>query len=67
MWRDEATLLGALRAAHLTLEFRGLIEKAVFLSDLKTQAAVLHELRGRRRPRSSADARAPARFAAVAL
>jgi uncharacterized protein with HEPN domain len=44
MWRDEATLLDILRAARLALEFRGLIEKSSFLSDLKTQAAVLHEL-----------------------
>ena len=44
MWRDEATLLDILRAARLALEFRGQIEKAAFLSDLKTQAAVVHEL-----------------------
>ncbi len=44
MWRDEATLLDILRAARLALEFRGRIDKPSFLSDLKTQAAVLHEL-----------------------
>ncbi len=44
MWRDEATLLDILRAARLALEFRGQLQKAAFLSDLKTQAAVLHQL-----------------------
>jgi uncharacterized protein with HEPN domain len=44
MWRDDATLVDILRAARLALEFRGRAEKAVFLGDLKTQAAVLHEL-----------------------
>jgi uncharacterized protein with HEPN domain len=44
MWRDDATLLDILRAARLALEFRGRLEKAAFLTDLKTQAAVLHEL-----------------------
>ena len=44
MLRDEATLLDILRAARLALEFRGQINKPGFLSDLKTQAAVLHEL-----------------------
>jgi len=44
MWRDDATLLDILRAARLALEFRGQLEKAAFLTDLKTQAAVLHEL-----------------------
>jgi uncharacterized protein with HEPN domain len=44
MWRDEATLLDILRAARLALEFRGALDKAAFLNDLKTQAAILHEL-----------------------
>jgi uncharacterized protein with HEPN domain len=44
MWRDDATLLDVLRAARLTVEFRGRLDKTAFLSDLKTQAAVLHEL-----------------------
>jgi uncharacterized protein with HEPN domain len=44
MWRDDATLLDILRAARLALEFRGQLDKASFLTDLKTQAAVLHEL-----------------------
>jgi uncharacterized protein with HEPN domain len=44
MWRDEATLLDILRAARLALEFRGTIDNASFLNDLKTQAAILHEL-----------------------
>jgi uncharacterized protein with HEPN domain len=44
MWRDDATLLDMLRAANLALEFRGQIEKTAFMGDLKTQAAVVHEL-----------------------
>jgi uncharacterized protein with HEPN domain len=44
MWRDDATLLDVLRAARLALEFRGRLDKATFMADLKTQAAVLHEL-----------------------
>ena len=44
MWRDDATLLDILRAARLALEFRGGLDKAVFLTDVKTQAAILHEL-----------------------
>jgi uncharacterized protein with HEPN domain len=44
MPRDEATLLDMLRAARLTLRFSGSVDKAGFLGDLKTQAAVLHEL-----------------------
>jgi len=33
-----------LRAARLALEFRGGLDKAAFLADLKTQAAIFHEL-----------------------
>ena len=44
MCRDDATLLDILRAARLALDFRGQIDKPGFLGDLKTQAAVLHEL-----------------------
>jgi len=44
MWRDDATLLDILRAAQLALQFRGPLDKTSFLTDLKTQAAVLHEL-----------------------
>ena len=44
MQRDDATLLDILRAARLALEFRGGLDRAAFLTDLKTQAAVLHEL-----------------------
>jgi uncharacterized protein with HEPN domain len=44
MSRDDATLLDILRAARLALEFRGRLDKESFLNDLKTQAAVLHEL-----------------------
>ena len=41
---DAATLLDILRAARLALEFRGRTDRTSFLADLKTQAAVLHEL-----------------------
>jgi len=44
MWRDDAILLDILRAARLALEFREGLDKAAFLTDVKTQAAVLHEL-----------------------
>jgi uncharacterized protein with HEPN domain len=44
MSRDDATLLDILRAARLALGFRAGFDKAGFLTDLKTQAAVLHEL-----------------------
>jgi uncharacterized protein with HEPN domain len=44
MWRDDATLLDILRAARLALQFRGQLDRTSFLNDLKTQAAVLHEL-----------------------
>jgi uncharacterized protein with HEPN domain len=44
MLRDDATLIDILRAARLALEFRGRLERESFLTDLKTQAAVLHEL-----------------------
>jgi uncharacterized protein with HEPN domain len=44
MWRDDATLLDILRAARLAVEFRGPQDKATFMADAKTQAAVLHEL-----------------------
>lgn len=44
MARDDSTLLDILRACRLALEFRGRLDKASFLTDLKTQAAVLHEL-----------------------
>jgi uncharacterized protein with HEPN domain len=44
MWRDDATLLDILNAARHAVEFRGADDKAAFLTDLKTQAAILHEL-----------------------
>jgi len=44
MWRDDATLLDILRAARLVLDFRGQLDRTSFLNDIKTQAAVLHEL-----------------------
>lgn len=42
--KDEATLLDILRACRLAEQFLGKLDRAGFLSDLKTQAAVLHEL-----------------------
>jgi len=44
MPRDEATLADLHRAARLALQFRGDMDGPAFLADLKTQAAVLHEL-----------------------
>lgn len=44
MSRDEAHLLDILKAARLAIQFKGRMEKAEFLSDLKTQSAVLHQL-----------------------
>jgi uncharacterized protein with HEPN domain len=44
MLRDDATLIDILRAARLASEFRGRLNREAFLTDLKTQAAVLHEL-----------------------
>jgi uncharacterized protein with HEPN domain len=37
-------VLDILRAARLALEFRANLDRTAFLTDLKTQAAVLHEL-----------------------
>lgn len=44
MSRDDATLLDMLNAARLVVTFKGSSEKAQFLSDLKTQSAILHQL-----------------------
>jgi uncharacterized protein with HEPN domain len=44
MSRDEATLLDPERAARLILEFTRELDEAVFLDDVKTQSAVLHQL-----------------------
>ncbi len=44
MSRDEASLLDILKAARLAIEFRGALDRSGFLEDVKTQAAVLHEL-----------------------
>lgn len=44
MSRDSATLLDLLKAARLAVEFMGSLDKAAFLTDLKTQSAVLHQL-----------------------
>jgi len=42
--RDEAVLLDILKACRLAIEFMGDMDRAAFLSDAKTQAAVIHEL-----------------------
>ena len=44
MSRDNTTLLDILRAARLTIEFKGIADKAAFLKDIKTQSAILHQL-----------------------
>ena len=44
MPRDEAHLLDILKAARLTVEFKGTADKDAFLVDAKTQSAVLHQL-----------------------
>src|ERR1039458_8532724 len=42
--RDDANLLDILKAARLAIEFKGSADKAAFLTDAKTQSAVLHQL-----------------------
>ncbi|MEK7407934.1 MAG: DUF86 domain-containing protein [Acidobacteriota bacterium] len=44
MFRDEAHLLDILAAARLAIEFKGTADRSNFLNDVKTQAAVLHQL-----------------------
>ncbi|SPF45794.1 conserved hypothetical protein [Candidatus Sulfopaludibacter sp. SbA4] len=44
MPRDEAHLLDILKAARLAVEFKGTADKDAFLTDAKTQSAVLHQL-----------------------
>jgi len=44
MSRDEATLLDIAQAARLILAFKENMDKAAFLSDVKTQSAILHQL-----------------------
>jgi uncharacterized protein with HEPN domain len=44
MERDDATLLDIVRAADLIHQFVGELPKDQFLTDLKTQSAVLHQL-----------------------
>jgi uncharacterized protein with HEPN domain len=44
MWRDDATLFDILRAARLAVQFCDEMDEAAFFEDLKTQAAILHEL-----------------------
>ena len=44
MSRDRATLLDMLKAARLASQFKGDIDRIAFLSDAKTQSAILHQL-----------------------
>lgn len=44
MSRDSATLLDIMRAARLSVEFKGTIDKREFANDRKTQSAILHQL-----------------------
>ena len=44
MSRDEATLLDIEQAARLIIEFTRGLDAEVFLDDVKTQSAVLHQL-----------------------
>jgi uncharacterized protein with HEPN domain len=44
MQRDNATLLDIAKAARLILLFCQGMDKAVFLDDVKTQSAVLHQI-----------------------
>lgn len=44
MSRDESLLLDILRAAPPAIESKGQTGKGEFLTDLKTQSAVLHQL-----------------------
>jgi uncharacterized protein with HEPN domain len=44
MSRDEATLLDIERAARLIIDFTREMDDQVFLDDVKTQSAVLHQL-----------------------
>lgn len=41
---DGAIVLDLVRAARLVVEFRGDLDKPAFLTDLKTQSAILHQL-----------------------
>ena len=43
MSRDETILLDIAQAARLVLEFKQVMGKAIFLKDIKTQSAVLHQ------------------------
>ena len=44
MPRDDATLLDIARAARLVIEFKANLDETVFIDDIKTQSAVLHQL-----------------------
>jgi len=44
MSRNEAILLDIARAARLITEFKEGMDRGVFLKDIKTQSAVLHQL-----------------------
>lgn len=44
MSRDDATLFDIVRAADLATDFVATLDRAAFLTDPKTQSAVLHQL-----------------------
>ena len=44
MSRDDAVVLDILKAARLAVAFRGDLDKVAFLSDAKTQSAIVHQL-----------------------
>jgi len=44
MSRDDAVVLDILKAARLAVGFKGDLDKAAFLSDAKTQSAIVHQL-----------------------
>ena len=44
MSRDDAALLDIVKGCQLATDFKGEIDKRIFLDDLKTQSAILHQL-----------------------
>ncbi len=44
MSRDDATILDIVKAARRILDFKGSLDKPAFMTDSKTQSAVLHQL-----------------------
>ena len=44
MSRDDAVVLDILKAARLAVAFKGDLDKVAFLTDAKTQSAIVHQL-----------------------